>query len=352
MYCHKCGKELLDDAQYCRYCGTNVEIPDRTKKLMTEEESKEKLTKTLEQAEHLVDNGIVQNFFRIKGRLNRLRYFKRVMLLCILSFVSFTLFEFLCDVFLKPSTDDSSFILINSIFLILVTIICLISHVTLVIRRLHDLDESGWLALVMFIPVLGIIGSIFLLILKGTEGDNKYGKDPLERSLKTTSKNGKVKFGNLILLILLIIALLFSFWYKGFQNRKNYSQSNQNISTKVNEKNQDQGKNSDIGVFMQLGNEDKGLEIFIDDDKLLKTKVFLELNPNKTDVIADGKVITSVATKMEDIIIHIFKTSNIDEFDVIRQDEFKKKIKNEINYQLGAGTVYNVYITSFLINRL
>ena len=27
MFCHKCGKELLNDAQFCSYCGTKIEIP-------------------------------------------------------------------------------------------------------------------------------------------------------------------------------------------------------------------------------------------------------------------------------------------------------------------------------------
>jgi uncharacterized membrane protein YhaH (DUF805 family) len=44
-----------------------------------------------------------------------------------------------------------------------------------IVRRLHDLGYSGWLA-------LGVIGipyvSILLLVLGGEQGSNMYGPDP------------------------------------------------------------------------------------------------------------------------------------------------------------------------------
>jgi uncharacterized membrane protein YhaH (DUF805 family) len=46
------------------------------------------------------------------------------------------------------------------------------------VRRLHDLDRTGWWLLIVFT----IIGVIVLLIwdcIKGTNGPNRYGPDPL-----------------------------------------------------------------------------------------------------------------------------------------------------------------------------
>ncbi|WP_282753517.1 DUF805 domain-containing protein [Desulfuromonas thiophila] len=48
-----------------------------------------------------------------------------------------------------------------------------------VVKRLHDLDRPGthyWLAL---IPIYNIYFGLLLLFKKGTEGENKYGPDPL-----------------------------------------------------------------------------------------------------------------------------------------------------------------------------
>lgn len=50
------------------------------------------------------------------------------------------------------------------------------------IKRWHDRDKSGWWALVNLLPV---IGSIWTLIecgfLRGTDGANRFGHDPIDR---------------------------------------------------------------------------------------------------------------------------------------------------------------------------
>lgn len=46
------------------------------------------------------------------------------------------------------------------------------------IRRLHDLDWSGWLALLMLIPLVSTILFLLLILRKGSAGDNSYGPPP------------------------------------------------------------------------------------------------------------------------------------------------------------------------------
>jgi len=50
------------------------------------------------------------------------------------------------------------------------------------VRRLHDQNISGWLVLINFIPYLGALVMLVLMCIKGTNGPNDYGPDPLERS--------------------------------------------------------------------------------------------------------------------------------------------------------------------------
>lgn len=48
------------------------------------------------------------------------------------------------------------------------------------IKRLHDMDKSGWFSLLMLIPVVNIaVGFFWLGFVKGTDGPNQYGADPL-----------------------------------------------------------------------------------------------------------------------------------------------------------------------------
>ena len=49
------------------------------------------------------------------------------------------------------------------------------------IRRLHNLDKSGWFILIILIPIINVVFGWYLLLEKGTSGSNRHGSDPLER---------------------------------------------------------------------------------------------------------------------------------------------------------------------------
>tara|TARA_B100000953_G_scaffold34650_1_gene27299 strand:+ start:1968 stop:2357 length:390 start_codon:yes stop_codon:yes gene_type:complete len=50
-----------------------------------------------------------------------------------------------------------------------------IPSLSLYIRRLHDINRSGWWLLIALIPFIGIITLIFFWCLKGTQEKNTYG---------------------------------------------------------------------------------------------------------------------------------------------------------------------------------
>ena len=54
----------------------------------------------------------------------------------------------------------------------------LIPGIAVAVRRLHDVNKSGWMMLVVFIPFVGAIWLLVLLVIEGTKGDNQYGADP------------------------------------------------------------------------------------------------------------------------------------------------------------------------------
>lgn len=47
------------------------------------------------------------------------------------------------------------------------------------VRRLHDVDASGWWVLLSLIPVIGAIALLVWVVARGTEGPNRFGPDPL-----------------------------------------------------------------------------------------------------------------------------------------------------------------------------
>lgn len=64
----------------------------------------------------------------------------------------------------------------------IVKLICNIIHplliISITVRRLHDTDRSGWWVLLILIPIIGDIVLLIFLCQKGTEGENRFGKDP------------------------------------------------------------------------------------------------------------------------------------------------------------------------------
>ena len=56
----------------------------------------------------------------------------------------------------------------------------IIASTCLVIRRLHDVGRSGWWYLIIF-TIIGMIPLLIWYCTKGTKGNNRFGKDPLEQ---------------------------------------------------------------------------------------------------------------------------------------------------------------------------
>ena len=48
--------------------------------------------------------------------------------------------------------------------------------VIFLIRRLHDRDHSGWLALLILVPVLNILFALYVLFAPGNRGSNTFGQ--------------------------------------------------------------------------------------------------------------------------------------------------------------------------------
>lgn len=48
------------------------------------------------------------------------------------------------------------------------------------VRRLHDIDKSGWMILVSLIPIIGAIWLFVLMVTESNWGVNQYGPNPKE----------------------------------------------------------------------------------------------------------------------------------------------------------------------------
>jgi len=54
----------------------------------------------------------------------------------------------------------------------------LIPTLAVMVRRLHDIDRTGWWILINLIPLIGTIVLLVFALMPGTPGSNRYGPDP------------------------------------------------------------------------------------------------------------------------------------------------------------------------------
>lgn len=86
------------------------------------------------------------------------------------------------------------FVLVNFLISLGVAVVAIITHLWILraiyalavlipglavgARRLHDTNKSGWLQLLLLIPLIGLIIMIVFWVQDGDRGQNQYGADP------------------------------------------------------------------------------------------------------------------------------------------------------------------------------
>ena len=110
------------------------------------------------------------------GRLGRLRYFGySIVATFILYFVLGIAAAILIPV--VGSNPDAA-AGIGGLLYFVAVVVGLVIAVFLGVQRLHDMGYSGWLWLLLLVPLVNIIMSLFLLFAPGNAGETKYGLPP------------------------------------------------------------------------------------------------------------------------------------------------------------------------------
>ncbi|NOZ65830.1 MAG: DUF805 domain-containing protein [Alphaproteobacteria bacterium] len=103
-------------------------------------------------------------YFTISGRACRSEYWYYVLFIILVGFG-----------LMMVSMIIPFLMMLNMVF----SLATIIPSITVGIRRLHDIDRSGWWMLIGFVPLIGGIVLLIFFVKKGTEGPNDFGDDPL-----------------------------------------------------------------------------------------------------------------------------------------------------------------------------
>ena len=116
-----------------------------------------------------------------RSRSSRSEYWWATLFVTLASFpVGFVIGFVISFMFISAGFSGTTTEIVVAIMVLLVQVFITIASICLVIRRLHDVDRSGWWYLIIF-TIIGIIPLLIWYCTKGTDGDNRFGKDPLEQ---------------------------------------------------------------------------------------------------------------------------------------------------------------------------
>jgi uncharacterized membrane protein YhaH (DUF805 family) len=106
-------------------------------------------------------------FFKTSGRVSRAAYFLGGLLVAIAQALPLYRFTLVPE---GTSESETWALLFMAAFLV-----SLWSNVALAVKRLHDLNRPGLVALVLFVPVVSIVAFLVLCLFPGDRGPNRYG---------------------------------------------------------------------------------------------------------------------------------------------------------------------------------
>ncbi|MDQ0203772.1 flagellar basal body-associated FliL family protein [Pectinatus haikarae] len=159
-----------------------------------------------------------------------------------------------------------------------------------------------------------------------------------------SGENGgsKKKKSMLLVIVLVLVGLALAGGISYFVTTKIVSTSNVSAPIK-----------KEPGVFVKIGDPKDGTIIVnvggVKSGRYLKVGVVLEMNPADEVNFKEHKITDAAQSKVLDAVMSTFRKQGIEQLEASNEDKLKEAIKNEVNAAIGDGSVYNVYITSFVL---
>ena len=115
------------------------------------------------------------NYATFKGRASRSEFWKFVLFLVIVSVVLYLPLIATGGMTGDAGSGTTTLVTISLIALGIFTLVTLLPYLSVLVRRLHDTDRSGWWYWIVLVPFVGGVILLILLALQGTQGDNRFG---------------------------------------------------------------------------------------------------------------------------------------------------------------------------------
>lgn len=146
MFCHQCGSENDDSVRFCEECGSS-----QVGRTVSQSGGMVSFTEAISLA--------FNNYLNFNGRATRAEFWWFFLFTTLLSLVTQAIDTF------------SSIGILNLIS----SLIVLIPSLSVGVRRLHDINKSGWWLLLWFAIIIGWIVLLIWQVRPSDKGTNQYG---------------------------------------------------------------------------------------------------------------------------------------------------------------------------------
>lgn len=115
---------------------------------------------------------VIKNYIDFSGRARRTEYWLFYLCNMIIAAISYVFY------FIGIKIQSNTMIMIFALFILIFGLVVLLPGIAVTVRRLHDIGKSGIWYFITFVPFIGGICLLILLVTAGTTGSNQYGLDP------------------------------------------------------------------------------------------------------------------------------------------------------------------------------
>ncbi|MBO4530336.1 MAG: DUF805 domain-containing protein [Paludibacteraceae bacterium] len=116
---------------------------------------------------------ITTNYANFSGRARRKEFWH----FALINFIICLPLGIIVNILQRTGEPGGSFML-AAIIILIIALALVIPSLAVGVRRLHDINKSGWWMLINLVPYVGSFILLYFYAKAGDKGENQYGPDP------------------------------------------------------------------------------------------------------------------------------------------------------------------------------
>lgn len=176
LTCNNCGNPLEANTSFCSNCGTpvtnTITTPETVRTPPTQKNNPVYDWDPFELNElDTLTFVLTKKYVEFQGRASRSEFFRYNLMISL----CLTIIPIILGI-IKLVSNNIMTVIVLYVLLGIIELALILPGLAIAVRRLHDTNKSGWFFLINFIPIVGPIWFLILMLTKGDVDTNNYGE--------------------------------------------------------------------------------------------------------------------------------------------------------------------------------